>query len=198
MAINLSPAEWVQLHARLLASREMRSLLRHDRVELARRLHLRASETDAIASLDPDGIDRQARGLVDKRWQETAKLMPRTVRRLGSEGKSIFEIYADTYWPEGHRRHLLDASAFLDYMRRCGNLPADAEECARIHFFAGSARLAIRFHKRLGHGSQSGPGVQFLWRRGRVFERFLYLAFPFCAKTAFSLSRPSHRDTVAP
>jgi len=179
MTINLSPAEWVQIHAALLASREMRSLLRHDRVELARRLRLRATETDAIAWLNPDDLDRQARGLVDKRWQKVGKLMPRTVRRLGWEGESIFEIYADTYWPDGHRRHLLDASAFLVYLRRLGNLSPDAEECARIHFSAGSGRVAIRFCKRLGRGSRSGPGVQFLWRRGRVFERFLFLALPY-------------------
>jgi len=178
MTINLSPAEWVQLHARLLASREMRSLLRHDRVELARRLRLCASETDAIECLNPDDLDRQARGLVDKRWREVGKLMPRTVRRLGSEGKNVFEIYAETYWPEGHRRHLLDASAFLVYLQRNGSPSPDAEECARIHFAAGSGRLAIRFYKRLGGGYRSVLGVQFLWRRGRVFEHFLYLALP--------------------
>jgi hypothetical protein len=189
MTINLSPAEWVQLHTRLLASRDMRSLLRNDRVELARRLHLSATEADAIACLNPDDLDRQARGLVDKRWQEVGKLMPRTVRRLGSEGKSVFEIYADTYWPEGHRRHLLDASAFLVYMRRSRSPSPDAEECARIRFSAGPGRLAVRFHKRIARGSRSGPGVQFLWRRGRVFECFVYLALPFCAKAAFSLSR---------
>jgi hypothetical protein len=178
MTINLRPADWVTLHARLLASRELRRLLRQDQAGLARWLDWPPNELQTFARLNPDDLDRQARGLVEKRWHEVRRLIPRTVRRLGPEGKQLFEIYADTHWPEGHRRHLLDARMFLEQLRQNDNQLPDAAEAARIRFSANACPLAIHFHKRLGCGVRSGPGIQVLWRRGGVHERGIFLVLP--------------------
>ena len=173
---NLPPADWVALHARLLASHELRCLLKRNPVELARRLNLGVNALPGLNALDVEALEMQAQGLVEKRWHEVRKLLPQTAANLGSEGPAMFATYAEGHWPEGHRRHLLDAAAFGRHLGSTHSALLVESEVERIGFMAGGARCGLRFHLRLTNGNSFGPGLQILWRNPEIREFVWFLA----------------------
>lgn len=81
------PADRAAALARLLTEAPLRGLLRRDPGEAARRLDVERAWLDA---LDPEGLDAQAETLLDKRWGELARLLPRTLAGLGAEARGLF------------------------------------------------------------------------------------------------------------
>ena len=106
----------------------LRAAFRSDPRETAGRLGLAAHDLDAFLDLNADQLDRQAFALVAKRWHEVVRLAPNTVGNLGDEGPQLFRFHAQSYWPDGHRRHLLDARRFLQFLLKNGVGSVDADE----------------------------------------------------------------------
>ena len=146
---------------RLLSDRRVRELHRRDANTAARELDLRASDLAAFAALDPAGLDEQAAALLQKRFYEIAHLLPQTIARLGENAYARFLEYAESTWPEGHRRHWLDALGFGRHLRLARAPELCRAELQRVAFIAEERKLSIAL-VREGHAL---PALQILYRR---------------------------------
>src|SRR5689334_8958389 len=96
------PADPVTVLGRLLADPSLCAELRRDPAALARRLDV---DAEALRGLDLEGMEAQAETLLDKRFHEVGKLLPRTLAALGEAARPLFREHAGRTWPSGHRRH---------------------------------------------------------------------------------------------
>ena len=101
---------------RLLSDASLRDEFRNDPVSVAEKIDLQPDHVAMFVGLDIDQIESQATTLLSKRWNEVRQLIPGTVSDLGDEARDLFMFYANQHWPEGHRRHPLDAYQFLQFL----------------------------------------------------------------------------------
>jgi len=58
-------------------------------------------------------------------------LIPSTISRIGTQSGDLFREYATRHWPQGHRRHILDAIGFAEFALDRG-LAVDVAELRRL------------------------------------------------------------------
>jgi len=156
----------------LLADRSLREALRRDRSEAARRLQV--SEAD-LGGIDPEVLELQAEALIEKRRHEVSKRLPRTMTLLGDRASGLFREYAEGFWPEGHRRHGVDAARFGGILAERG-LPLCQSEWNRERFHAGTAPLSIRYARDAWAGGRPRPSLELFVRVGGTVRSWaLYL-----------------------
>ena len=102
---------------RLLSDADLRDVYRRDGLEAASELSLSADDLSAFLSLDPSEVDRQAQGLISKRFYEVSRLIPQTLHSVGDASRRHFHEYATQFWPMGHQRHLIDAVEYCGYLK---------------------------------------------------------------------------------
>lgn len=157
---------------RLLSDGALRETLRRDPEAASRLLGV---DIELLRELDPVGLEQQARGLIDKRFHEVAKRLPRTVDGLGARSTGVFVEYAGGAWPEGHDRHLHDAAAFGAFLEQRG-LPVCRSELNRVRFACGKMPISIRLAPDVWAAGRSRWAIQVLirWNAG-VRSLALYL-----------------------
>jgi hypothetical protein len=161
--------------ARLLSDQRLRQSFKNDAAAMVAKLGLDGADRAAILALDATDLDRQALALVSKRRAEALRLIPSTLRCLGSSrAAELFEGFAETFWPQSHRRHLEDAVAFGAYLERMGE-PFDAAELNRLAFRLHQKRVSIRWIDEQLVGGKHRRAVQVLVRpRKRDHDWLLY------------------------
>lgn len=102
----------------LLSDASLRDEFRNCPNSVADQIDLRSDHVAMFVELDIEQIENQAATLLSKRWNEVRQLIPATVSDLGDEAKDLFMFYANQNWPEGHRRHPLDAFQFMQFLIR--------------------------------------------------------------------------------
>ncbi len=152
---------------RLLSDSSLRETLRRDPAEASRILDV------DLRGIDADGLDRQADALLEKRFYEVSKRLPRTFRLLKAGACRIFREYAVRSWPQGHERHLRDAAAFSGFLAE-RDLPICRAEVNRLHFVLGNFRLALRYAPDVWVGGRSRKAVQLLVRLGVSVRSFAF------------------------
>lgn len=158
----------------LLSNRSLRETLRRDPAEVARQLQVPESD---LGALDPEALEIQAESLIEKRCHEVSKRLPRTMALLGDRAASLFRDHAEGFWPEGHRRHLLDAAGFGGFLAGRG-LPLCRSEWHRVRFTAGTSSFRVAFARDVRVGGRPRRAVEVFFRfRGTVRACALYLAF---------------------
>ena len=75
--------------AQLLSNPRLRDLFARDADEAARRLGLVGTDTAAFRAMSAHQVNAQAQALIDKRFREVAKLLPRTMARLGADARDL-------------------------------------------------------------------------------------------------------------
>jgi hypothetical protein len=157
---------------RLLSDPALRATLRRDPEAAARALD---ADPATLAAVDSDGLEQQAETLLEKRFHEVGKLLPRTVAALGPDAERRFREHAAGFWPEGHRRHAEDASAFGRWLQG-RRLPHSRSELNRHRFALGARRFSLGFVNDAWVGGRSRRALQILYRRrGVVRSLALYL-----------------------
>jgi hypothetical protein len=146
---------------KLLSDAALRERLRRDPEAASTLLDINVA---TLRELDLEGLEAQAQGLIDKRFHEVAKRLPRTLAGLGARTAGTFREYATGVWPEGHDRHLQDAAAFGDFLKRRG-LPVCRSELNRVRFTCGRMPISIRLAPDVWVAGRSRWAVQVLIRR---------------------------------
>ncbi len=123
-------------------------------------------------------LETQSQCLFGKRLHELRFFVPNTVEALGEELWPVFEDYASTFWPSGHRRHQLDALHFLKFLR-ARNRPVELREFNRIQFAVSGHRVVF---KVIIARRPICIGVHFLWRHGSGYRDWIW----HVGKTAIS------------
>jgi hypothetical protein len=160
------PADLTTALGALLADRSLRETLRRDPSAAARTLKI---DPSALAEIDLGALDRQAESLIDKRYHEVQKRLPQTLNQLTLRGAELFKQYAPGLWPEGHRRHVRDATAFGKFLLDRG-LPVCRSEWNRARFAAGFLNLALYY----------APDHLIAGRRRKALELFLRFRGTVC------------------
>jgi len=150
--------------ARLLSETKLREEYRRDRQELTRRLSIPESDLLAFLSIDPIGLEAQAKTLVNKRLNEVSRVIPETYSKLGERGRKYFLDYVENYWPRGHRRHLEDAAAFCRYLVEHGVRDVSHEELNRLQFAVNRKRFAIHLVPDFLVNGRARHALQILYR----------------------------------
>jgi hypothetical protein len=155
---------------RLLSNGPLRAAFRRHPRDVADHLSLRA-----FLALDPAELEAQATALLHKRFCEVEDLLPVSVARLGCQAWPLFESYALTSWPVGHRRHLWDALGFVQFVGdRAGEL--SQTEIHRVRFTLNGDRLSVRWVGDMFIKGRFRHGLQVLYRKsGQVRGAALYM-----------------------
>jgi hypothetical protein len=145
----------------LLADRHLRAAFERDPDTVALRLRVKAQDRALFNRLDPHELEVQARTLLRKRLHEVRQLLPMTARHLASTFNAAFLEYAETRWPQGHRRGLVVCRS----------------EANRARFEAARARLRIGLvpNPPVRGGPSTALQVLYRGRRRRTAEIMLFL-----------------------
>lgn len=167
--------EWTNMIGRLLTDATLRRRLRKNPEEAAEALALTPDQVGPLATLDWDALEVQAGTLIRKRCHEVSKLMPRTMGRLGDDAFAWFHEHADSYWPRGHRRHMMDATAFGQFLLT-RHAAVCRSELNRTAFAAYGKLFRIHWVSDAIVNGRYRRAIQLLYRRRRgPHELFIYL-----------------------
>ena len=156
---------------RLLSDRFLREIFRRDPQEAARRLNLDPQDGEALRTLDPDGLDAQAQTLLNKRCWEVSRLIPRTFKTLGKDARRRFLVYAESYWPVGHKRHIDDALTFCRRLMEEDISAVCRAEYNWLRFLLDGGLFAVRFAPDLYAKGRRFRAIQILYRGLDWFPR---------------------------
>ena len=174
-----SPLDWVTAQTRLLVDPNLRAQFRSNPEQVARDLALSPVQSALFVRLSPAQLDSQARALIDKRYHETRKLLPRTAELMGKAMRPAFIEHALDYWPTGHQRHLHDACKFARSLQIERPEFVFLPEVNWLQHLASPARLRLRCVRFRSPDRKSFFGVQTLIRFAGKPRQFLFgLAMP--------------------
>jgi hypothetical protein len=141
----VKPLGFVDALARLLSESDLRNRFAVDRDSVATELGLNESDAKLLLELDLEKLKRQAEGLLSKRRSEVVDFIPSTWKRLQSTAQQkLFDEYASqSSWPESHRRHLLDAVAFCQFLLEKDPTVVVRSEYRWLKFVSESKKLSI-------------------------------------------------------
>ena len=162
---------------RLLTDSNVRRAYGEGREQVAAQLDVDADVLPAFLSLNLSDLDEQARTLKSKRLSEAAGFMPTTMASLGKDRQSLFFCYAETYWPQGHRRHAIDALAFADHLHMQRDDRLCGLEHNRLRHHVRNRRLTMGLLKNYQAGRKRRTVLHVIvnWRR-QPLERVFYLS----------------------
>lgn len=107
--------------ARLLTDDGLRERFGVDPQGVAQTLNLDAADAVQLSLLASAEVERFARSLRAKRWNEIQKLLPvstQAAQNVGFPLRRLFFDFAQTYAPQGGKRHAQDALAFAAWTAR--------------------------------------------------------------------------------
>lgn len=107
--------------AQLYTNAELRSRFFTNPEAVGAELGLNSAQIQQLAQLSAP-VNLFATSLQRKRLGEVRELLPMTAKALNREFTELFWQYAETYIPQGIKKHLLDAIAFANYIEKVGNI----------------------------------------------------------------------------
>lgn len=150
----------------LLQDSRLRKRLAKNRTAVMRELGAAQEQASFINGLNLQQLEAQAESLIRKRQYEASRVIPETWSRLGRHGQVHFRKYADQApWPQGHRRHFIDAAMFCDVIKSIGLSGYLKSEHQRVAFLAGHQRFSIRIVNDLIVNKREYWAIQFCIRR---------------------------------
>jgi len=156
----------------LLADPVLRESLRRDPAGVSRALGV---DLPSLLQIDVRGLDQQAEALIDKRFLEVSRRLPRTVTLLEGVARELFRGYAPRSWPRGQDRHVRDAAAFVAFLEE-RKLPFNRAEAQRVRFASATSRIRVLYAPDVWVGGRSRRALQVLVRFGpSVGSWVLYL-----------------------
>lgn len=129
--------------ARLLTDRDLRLRFRTEPEHVCNSLGLNDTDAQQLIAVPSEQLDAQATGLIRKRYHEVTRLLPETMSRLGSRRFELFAEFAEQFWPQGQRRHEIDALQFCRHLARTGRCPAAMLEANALRFALGRRKFAV-------------------------------------------------------
>ena len=160
---------------RLLSDADLRDVYRRDGLAAASELSLSSDDLQVFLSLDPNEVDRQAQGLISKRFYEASHLIPQTLHRVGDASRHHFYEYATPFWPTGHQRHLIDAVEYCKYLKENNlGLMVCRSELNWLRFLVARTACAIHFVADLVVHGKRRRAIQLFFRWRGVARGFAW------------------------
>lgn len=163
--------------ARLLKDPQLRAQFAADPGATVQALGLAGPDAATLAALSSAALEHQAHMLLRKRFEALRRHVPLTLTHLNAEAWERFTEYAIGQWPEGHRRHLIDALSFCRWLAERG---LAFEPCERnaLRFALSRWPLKLYLVWRLAVDGPRRPALQLFYRTARsTGEWRFYTAF---------------------
>ncbi|MBW4621023.1 MAG: hypothetical protein KME17_16910 [Cyanosarcina radialis HA8281-LM2] len=103
---------------------KLRSRFFANPLQVQEELGLSEQKVLELSTLSPSQVNLFATSLKHKRLGEVRELLPLTAWKLGKKFNSLFWQYAETYMPEGIRKHHNDAIAFATFIVKNAEIAA--------------------------------------------------------------------------
>lgn len=164
--------------ARLLTDQTLREAFLDAPEAVAAQLTNQDDVRAFLLQLDRESVKAQAESLISKRQGEVATLIPATWQSLGATAVQHFAHYANrSEWPRGYRRHLLDATAFCDYLKRMNLSGLPTDERRWLRFQVAKSRCRVGFVSGVMIQGRPRRAIQVLvrGRGGQPKRHHLYL-----------------------
>lgn len=179
----MSQRDAIEALGLLLRDRALRKRFASDQSAVVKELGVASDQATFLCELNVQQLDAQARSLIRKRQAEVARLVPETWLRLGPEAHLQFRQYADqSPWPEGHRRHVIDADRFCTFLQNRGAPEHLKSEHHPVAFLAGNRPFSVKILTDLMVGEKERWAIQFCLRRKGFVT---YKAFHFRSISQF-------------
>ena len=111
-------AQTQQILARLYTNTEFRERFFANPQGVGADLGLSGDEAQQLAELSARDVTLFANSLKWKRLGEVRELLPRTARLLGKNFNALFWRYAESYIPQGIKKHRKDAISFAHFITK--------------------------------------------------------------------------------
>lgn len=111
--------------AQLYTNAELRSRFFTNPELVGAELGLNTTQIQQLSLLSATEVNLFASSLKRKRLGEVRELLPMSAKALDKEFSRLFWQYAETYLPQGIKKHLLDAIAFATYIEKVDNIEPD-------------------------------------------------------------------------
>ncbi|BAY31575.1 hypothetical protein NIES2107_34360 [Nostoc carneum NIES-2107] len=115
-------AQTQQVLAQLYTNTEFRNSFFVNPKVVGAELGLSDAEIENLSQLAASQVNLFASSLKWKRLNLLSKLLPRATSALGKNFKTLFWQYAETYIPQGIKKHRQDAIAFADFIVKTSQL----------------------------------------------------------------------------
>ncbi len=173
----MSQLDVVNALGQLLHDQQLLKRFIENRESVIEELGIAKDQSAFFLNLKDEQLKTQADSLVHKRRGEVAELIPNTWDRLGNKAISSFNQYAaEAEWPDGHRRHFLDAGQFCEFLRRQVSSGYLKSEHHWIKFLCHPKRISIRFVSDFIVRGKKRFAIQCCYRhRGRPRLKAFYL-----------------------
>ena len=173
----MSQLDAVNALGQLLHDQQLLKRFMENRESVIEELAITQDQSAFFLNLDGEQLKTQADSLVHKRRGEVAELIPNTWHRLGEKAIYSFNQYvAESKWPDGHRRHFLDASQFCEFLRLQASPSYLNSEHHWIKFLCHPKRISVRFVSDFIVRGKKRFAIQCCYRyRGRPRSKVFYL-----------------------
>lgn len=158
--------------AQLLANKAQRQAFLNNRPGYLQRFNLDTEECKTLLQIDHQQLEKQAQGLLSKRWREVADLIPETVNTLGIRAYQHFLPYAESTWPNSTLKHFSDAYLFCEYLKERKLGTVNLSEMNRMYFISRKKRVLIRVAQ---HHGKYALHILIRGKGERLSEGVLYL-----------------------
>jgi len=141
-------------------------------------LNVQEAERSALANLNLEDLEAQARVLLRKRFEIVQHLIPQTCSNLADQAWPQFAGYSRSNWPSDPTASAIDAQQFLAHLQQSyPELISTAEE-NRVRFALGTKRVSLHFLPHFVICRLTRPCLQLFvrWTESRWCEYVFYLA----------------------
>lgn len=139
--------------AQLYTNAELRSRFFANPQTVGAQLGLNSTQIEQLSQLSAPDVNLFATSLKRKRLGEVRELLPMTAKALDKDFSKLFWQYAETYNPQGIKKHLYDAIAFATYIEKIDNLEPEwildlvRYEKAWLEAAEPNKRLIVRYFR---------------------------------------------------
>ncbi len=108
--------------AQLYTNAELRSRFFTNPEIVGAQLKLNSTQIQQLSQLSAPDVNLFATSLKRKRLGEVRELLPRSAEALNKDFSKLFWQYAETYNPQGIKKHLDDAKSFATYLEKINSI----------------------------------------------------------------------------
>ncbi|MDH5355962.1 MAG: hypothetical protein OEY09_16080 [Gammaproteobacteria bacterium] len=165
--------DFITALGKLLSSSRLRELYKSDTESLANKFNINEAERSSFINLDITKIEAQAKTLLSKRFHEVVKILPGTTALLGELAHQQFINYSESFWPEGVDRHLLDATSFIQYLKR-NHICFCKAEYNKVKFNLKRKKLSIHYLSSVEINGRARKAIQVIYQKSRSLNELYF------------------------
>ena len=168
---------FTSVFAKLLSSSAYRSSFDQDPSRFIRQFDLSQEDAQSLLALDSRQLGLQARSLLRKRFFELKHYIPHSLEGDQKKLMGWFFEYGESFWPEGPKKHLIDAQKFLRELEIRKWSQVNRFECLWVNFMLDCKKIKIGFCSDFYIKKDKWRGCYMMWKRNNGVAYFRVLPF---------------------